>query len=376
VIPTGSDVPVRPDVVETMTGFSWALRAAGVAGGRDRLTTCLTALSHVDATDVHDVYWTCLVSFCSEPDDRARFDAVFGQWFLGAAEPEVAQDDVLRPWLTAVRPAGSPSGQRKAVEDGEKLATDATDTEVLGHRDVATLDPRERDEIHRMMALLAPRLGHRRTLRRARGGHERVDVGRTVRAMVRNGAEPHRLVLDHRRYRPRRLAMLIDVSGSMAPYAEVLLRFAHAAVRVAPKTEVFTVGTHLTRVTRQLQLRDADLALHTAGRAVPDWSGGTRLGESLRVFLDRWGQRGIARQAVVVIASDGWERGDASLLGEQMTRLARLAHRVVWINPHRGKEGFAPTTAGMAAALPAIDDLVAGHSFVALRNVAEVIARA
>jgi uncharacterized protein with von Willebrand factor type A (vWA) domain len=163
----------------------------------------------------------------------------------------------------------------------------------------------------------------------------------------------------------------------MAPYADVLLRFAHAAVRVAPaSTEAFTVGTRLTRVTRQLRLRDPELALRAAGAAVPDWSGGTRLGEALRAFLDRWGQRGTARGAVVVIASDGWERGDAALLGEQMARLARLAHTVVWVNPHKGKSGFAPLTAGMMAALPHLDDLVSGHSFDALRNVAEVIARA
>jgi uncharacterized protein with von Willebrand factor type A (vWA) domain len=157
----------------------------------------------------------------------------------------------------------------------------------------------------------------------------------------------------------------------------VLLRFGHAAVRVAPSaTEVFTLGTRMTRVTRQLRLRDPDLALHAAGEAVPDWSGGTRLGESMRAFLDLWGQRGTARQAVVVVASDGWERGDPSLLRDQMARLARLAHRVIWINPHGGKAGFVPATQGMVAALPSIDSLVAGHSFAALREVAEVIARA
>jgi uncharacterized protein with von Willebrand factor type A (vWA) domain len=132
----------------------------------------------------------------------------------------------------------------------------------------------------------------------------------------------------------------------------------------------------MTRVTRQLRLRDPDLALHAAGEAVPDWSGGTRLGESMRAFLDLWGQRGTARQAVVVVASDGWERGDPSLLRDQMARLARLAHRVIWINPHGGKAGFVPATQGMVAALPSIDSLVAGHSFAALREVAEVIARA
>jgi uncharacterized protein with von Willebrand factor type A (vWA) domain len=195
--------------------------------------------------------------------------------------------------------------------------------------------------------------------------------------MLRDDGEPALLARRRRRDKPRRLVLLLDVSGSMSPYADVLLRFAHAAVRVSPsRTEVFTVSTRLTRVTRQLRLRDPELALRAAGTAVPDWSGGTRLGESLRAFLDRWGQRGTARQAVVVIASDGWERGDAVLLSEQMARLSRLARTVVWVNPHRGKPGFVAGTAGMQAALPHVDHLVAGHSFDALRHVADVIARA
>jgi hypothetical protein len=148
-------------------------------------------------------------------------------------------------------------------------------------------------------------------------------------------------------------------------------------VRVAPATtEAFTLGTRLTRVTRQLRARDPDIALRAAGAAIPDWSGGTRLGETLQAFLDLWGQRGAARGAVVVLASDGWERGDARLLGEQMARLARLAHWVIWVNPHRGKDGFAPVTAGMTAALPHIDELLAGHTLDALHTLADVIADA
>jgi uncharacterized protein len=179
------------------------------------------------------------------------------------------------------------------------------------------------------------------------------------------------------RHKPRRLVLLIDVSGSMAPYADALLRFAHAAVRTAPvTTEVFTIGTRLTRITRQLRQRDPEHALNAAGTAIPDWSGGTRIGDVLRAFLDLWGQRGTARRAVVVVFSDGWERGDAALLGEQMARLARLAHRVVWVNPHKGKDGFAPATAGMIAALPYLDELIAGHSLAALHDLVEVIADA
>jgi uncharacterized protein with von Willebrand factor type A (vWA) domain len=363
--------------VETLTGFARALRAAGIAADRSRLTTSITALTHVDPNDTSDVYWATRLSLCSEPDDLPKFDALFEAWF-GSERPRLPgpTNPSMQPQAGAVRPlATEVSGE--GDPDSDELRTAAADTEVLRHHDITTLTDDERAEVNRMIALLAPRVGTRRTLRRTRGGRRHIDVARTVRQMLRDGGEPGALRYERKRDRPRRLVLLLDVSGSMSPYADVLLRFAHAAVRVAPTTtEVFTVSTRLTRVTRQLRVRDAELALRAAGAAVPDWSGGTRLGEAMRAFLDRWGQRGTARRAVVGVASDGWERGEADLLGEQMARLARLAHRVVWVNPHKGKSGFAPVTGGMLAALPHVDDLIAGHSFEALRNVAEVIAHA
>jgi uncharacterized protein len=169
------------------------------------------------------------------------------------------------------------------------------------------------------------------------------------------------------------------VSGSMSPYADALLRLAHRfshGAGVARSVEVFTLGTRLTRVSRAMRLRDADPAIVAAGETVPDWSGGTRLGETLRIFLDRWGQRGLARGAVVVVFSDGWERGDAALLGEQMRRLHRLAHRVVWVNPHVGRAGYQPVQQGIVAALPYVDDFMAGHSLATFAELVEVVADA
>lgn len=363
--------------VPILTGFARALRTAGVAADRERLSTAVAALAEVDSTDAGQMYWATRLSLCSEPDDLPTFDVLFDAWFRRPAPPLPRPASAPQPQVATVRPLATDVSGQPDPADADELRTAATDAEVLRHRDVATLTDAERDEVHRMVALLTPRVARRRSARRSPGGRERIDAGRTVRAMLRDGGEPGDLRYVRRRDRPRRLVLLLDVSGSMAPYADVLLRFAHAAVRVAPSTtEVFTMGTRLTRVTRQLRLRDTDLALRAAGAAVPDWSGGTRLGEALRAFLDLWGQRGTARQAVVVLASDGWERGDAAPLGEQMARLARLAHRVVWVNPHKGKDGFAPITAGMLAALPHVDDLVAGHSIVALRALAEVIAHA
>jgi uncharacterized protein with von Willebrand factor type A (vWA) domain len=362
-----------------MTGFAHALRAAGVAADPTRLTTALEALTHVDVLDAQQVYWTGRVTLCAEPDDLPRYDAVFDAWFRGRP-PSLPGPQPPQPpgRVVELRPIGgaAPEDADPADED-DQLRTAASDTEILRHRDVATLSDLERDEINRLIAILAPRVGLRRTRRHRPHGRDRIDVPRTVRAMLRDGGEPATLARVRPRVKPRRLVLLLDVSGSMSPYADVLLRFAHAAVRVAPAgTEVFTVSTRLTRITRQLRLRDPDQALAAAGTAIPDWSGGTRLGESLKAFLDLWGQRGTARRAVVVVASDGWERGDATLLGEQMARLARLAHRVVWVNPHRGKTGFAPVTAGMTAALPSVDELLAGHTLDALHTLADVIARA
>jgi uncharacterized protein with von Willebrand factor type A (vWA) domain len=362
-----------------MTGFARALRANGVAADATRLTAAIEALTHVDALDAEQVYWSGRVTLCGEPDDVARYDAVFNTWFRGYLPPPAGPAPTGPPaQVVQLRPLGAGDGSGDEAEpDDQELRTAASDAEVLRHRDVTELSPDERDEINRLIALLAPRVGSRITRRRRPRGRDQIDVSRTVRAMLRDGGEPGTLARLRPRVKPRRLVLLLDVSGSMSLYADVLLRFAHAAVRVAPtSTEVFTVSTRLTRVTRQLRLRDPDEALRATGSAIPDWSGGTRLGESLRAFLDLWGQRGTARGAVVVVASDGWERGDAGLLGEQMSRLARLAHRVVWVNPHRGKDGFAPATAGMAAALPHLDDLLAGHTLDALHTLADVIARA
>ncbi|HET6847774.1 MAG TPA: VWA domain-containing protein [Gaiellales bacterium] len=369
-----------PDPVVTMTGFARALRANGIAADGARLTTAIEALGHIDLLDAEQVYWTGRVTLCAEPDDLPRYDAVFDAWFRGRL-----------PQLPGPPAAGSPAqvlqlralggGQREdhqdADSDDDMLRTAASDAEVLRHRDVTELTDLERDEINELIALLAPRVGARRTRRRRPRGRDRIDLSRTVRSMLRDGGEVAELARFRPRIKPRRLVLLLDVSGSMTPYANILLRFAHAAVRVAPATtEVFTVSTRLTRITRQLRLRDPEQALAAAGSAVPDWSGGTRLGESLRAFLDLWGQRGTARGAVVVLASDGWERGDASLLGEQMGRLARLAHALIWVNPHRGKQGFAPITSGMRAALPHCDELLAGHTLDALHRLADVIAHA
>ncbi|HTZ45442.1 MAG TPA: VWA domain-containing protein [Jatrophihabitans sp.] len=365
------------DFTEIAVGFARTLRHAGVAAGPERVQAMLAAVAELDVLDAGRVYWAGRLTLCSDPQDLPRYDAAFALYFsarTAGSRPGSPPPPVLRaaPFELAADGTG---GERDA--DTPTFAVQASRHEVLRHKDVNTLAPDERAELQRLFALLAPRVAARRTLRFRPAGRGRVDPDATVRQVLRRGGELSRLHHRQRRSKPRRLVLLIDVSGSMAPYSDALLRFAHAATRCRPaSTETFTIGTRLTRVSRELRLRDPDAALAAAGRAVPDWSGGTRLGEAVKAFLDLWGQRGAARGAVVVLCSDGWERGDPGELGRQLARLARLAHRLVWVNPHKGRDGFAPVTGGMLAALPHLDDLVAGHSFAALEELAEVIAHA
>jgi uncharacterized protein with von Willebrand factor type A (vWA) domain len=360
------------DPVATVVGFAHALRDAGLPVTTDRIHHMIGALGRLDVTR-SGFYWAGRLTLCAGPDDIRRFDAAFAAYFGTGRPPALPVPSGAR---TAVGFAGGPGADRDAGADGTRpgVALSATDREVLRHRDVARLTRTERDQVRRLLALLDPVGPPRRSRRFAPAGRGRIDAHRTVRQLLRGGGEPARLLHREHTSRPRRLVLLLDVSGSMAPYADALLRFAHVAARRRTGTEVFTIGTRLTRISRELRHPDADLALAAVARAVPDWSGGTRLGELLRAFLDRWGQRGTARGAVVVVASDGWERGDPRALAEQMARLRRLAHRVVWVNPHRGKPGYAPLAAGMAAALPHVDDFVSGHSLAAYEELAAVLA--
>jgi uncharacterized protein len=366
------------DVVDTVLGFARTLRHACVTASPDRVEAMLAALGSLDVLDPTDVYWAGRLTLCGGPDDLDRYDAAFAAYFGGevprAGRPPANQPPQLA--TTAPLDAGSGEGED---EDGDTpdLATRASADEVLRHRDVADLSVAEREHLRRLFALLVPATPMRPARRRRPSARGAVHPARTVRRALRSGGEVTRLMHRRRQPRPRRVVLLVDVSGSMSPYADALLRFAHAAVRARPAaTEVFTIGTRLTRVTRELRLRDPDKALAASASAIPDWSGGTRLGEVLKAFLDRWGQRGTARGAVIVVCSDGWERGGTELLAEQMARLRRLAHAVVWVNPHKGRAGYEPLTGGMQAALPSIDHFVSGHSMAAFEELTGVIQRA
>ncbi|NUR43854.1 MAG: VWA domain-containing protein [Streptomyces sp.] len=356
-----------------LLGFARALRAAGVGAGAERVHAFLRAVDVLGPARRTDVYWAGRLTLCGERDDLERYERVFAACF-GSGEPAARP----LPHAPAIRLRGvardatGPRTTTRREAEAPPVAALAGSVEVLRHRDFAQLSADERAQLHQLLAAFALQGEARRSARRRSARRGDVDPRRTVRELLRLGGEPARLLRHTRAVRPRRVVLLVDVSGSMAPYADALLRFAHAAVR-GPRTEVFTVGTRLTRVTRELSHRDPDLAMAAVSAAVPDWRGGTRLGVLLREFLDRWGQRGMARGAVVVLLSDGWERGDPELLAAQMRRLRRLAHRVIWANPRKARPGYAPLAAGMAAALPSVDAFVEGHSLAALESLAAVV---
>jgi uncharacterized protein with von Willebrand factor type A (vWA) domain len=362
----------RSALAATMTGFARTLRAAGVGADHQRTQGLLRALRHLDAADREQVYWAGRLTLCAGPDDLPRYDRCFTAYFGGERARSFRG---APPVVTVTRHTVAPDGaQGGEAGDGHAVPATASRVEVLRGRDVARMTAAELAEIHRLMAVLRVPRERRRSRRFASAHRGRVDVGRTVKETLRRGGEPARLRRKAHRTRPRRVVLLADVSGSMAPYADTLLRFAHALVRSEPRaTDVYTVGTRLTRITAELRHRDSGAAMREVSRAIPDWSGGTRLGEELKEFLD---QGSGARGAVVVIASDGWERGDPELLGRQMARLSRLARRVVWVNPHKGREGYRPLTGGMRAALPHVDAFVAGHSLAAFQELAERLSHA
>jgi uncharacterized protein with von Willebrand factor type A (vWA) domain len=271
--------------------------------------------------------------------------------------------------------AGRPDGGRSG-SDREALLAAASPDERLRHTTFTELAPDEVDEVRRLvrrLVLATPVRTTRRTRASLRAG-DRVDLRRSVRRAQRTAGDPVRLVRRRRRTRPRRLVLLCDVSASMEPYTRVFLTLLHGAVLDA-RAEAFVFATRLTRLTRALRGRDPDRALARAGAVAPDWAGGTRLGESLRRFVSDHGRRGLARGAVVVVVSDGWDGGDPREVAVQMARLRRLAHRIVWVNPRKAAPGFAPLVGGMAAALPYCDAFVSGHSAEALAEVAEAVRR-
>lgn len=357
-------------MADLAVGFAAQLRLRGLTVPPDTVITYAAALDAVGLDDRSRVYWAGRATLVRRPEDIAAYDAAFADFWDGQARVIHRSATEVQRRIVAVDD-GEGGAEGEGDEPAEVLRWSAA--EVLRHKDLAELTPEERAEAERMIDALRLR-GPRRRSRRRRPRHRgELDLRRTVAGALRAGGEPVRL--EHRApgERRRRIVLLLDVSGSMAEYARGLLRFAHAAVTARDAVEVFTLGTRLTRLTPLLATHDADAALASAMAAVPDYEGGTRLGDTIGEFTERYGVRGMARGAVVVILSDGWDRGDPAALGDHLARLSRVTHRLVWVNPLKASPGYAPLAGGMAAALPWVDEFVEGHAVASLESLARLL---
>ncbi len=363
-------------MVAEVVSVARVMRAGGARVGTGEVEAAARALGAVPATRT-DAYLALRAVLCSRRADLALFDgafaAVFGAPSSGVTPPQ--QPDLGGAGAALPRVAGGDEGSGLAPE-GEPAVRPAaySDTELLLHKDFAEYTERERALARATIAALARRGPTRRSrrLRASRLRGARPDLQRTLRASLRSGGEPLQRRWREPATRPRRLVLVCDVSGSMAPYARVLLQYLHASVAAHRRVEAFAFGTRLTRLTRELDERDGDRALARAAHAVVDWSGGTRIGASLGTLNREYGRR-IGRGAVVVILSDGWDRGDPEELGREMRRLRRSAHRVIWLNPLKAAPGYEPLARGMAAALPETDHFLAGNSLASLAALAEIL---
>jgi uncharacterized protein len=313
------------------------------------------------------LYWTARAVVVTDPTQVPAFDAVFAAVF---GPHEVVTPDRSAP--PAAHDGVSP-GEAKGERVVDVPVPLASDEEVLAEKRFDALEPHELAHLYQLMSRLRLETPQRRTRRFEHGRGRRLDMRRTLRASLRTGGDPIRLARRHRRVQRRRLVLLCDISGSMEPYARAYLQFLTSAAGSDRRAEAFAFATRLTRLTRALASRNPERAIRRAAETAPDWSSGTRIGDALKTFNDRHGRRGLARGAVVVIISDGWERGDPALVGREMERLARLAHRIVWVNPRVSAARFSVQAGGMVAALPHCDALVSGHSFNALGEVVAAI---
>lgn len=359
--------------------FGRILRGAGLRVPMGSVLAFVDALGLVGIDERDSVYWAGRATLVRNPEDISVYDRAFAAFWQSVVTDvliDVAADEMI---VAADEEAGddSDAADQQPSSDDTPPALRFSTLETLRSKDFATYTDDELRAAQLLMARLKFIGPPRRSFRyhSSRRG-QRPDLHATLRSSLHAGGEPIRRQWREPGERLRRLVLLLDISGSMEPYARAMLRFVQAAVSGRQRVEAFAIGTRLTRMTKELNSRDPDVALAQASRRVKDWSGGTRLGECLRVFNDEWGVRGMARGAIVVILSDGWDRGGPEVLAEQMQRLQRISYQTVWVNPLKVTPGYAPLARGMAAALPYVDAFVEGHSLSAMEELSQVISEA
>jgi uncharacterized protein len=367
-------------VLERMVGFGRVLRAAGMEVGPGRLQDALRGLDAVGLTRRDDVYHALRCTLVSRREELEPFDAAFRAYWERGPETPTPEIGLGVPQLehspappVVGRDADGAGGERE--DDDSTMVLAASPDERLRRRDFADMTAAELRRLRRLMERLPDATPRRRSRRlRAAPSGDVLDARRTLRQAMRTQGLPFDPAFRRRKQVPRKLVFLCDVSGSMEPYARAIVMFLQAITSTGRTVEAFAFGTRITRLTPHLRKLDPVRSLAGAGGLMPDWGGGTRIGESLRSYNEVWGRRGLTRGAVVVIVSDGWERGDLGLLDAQLARIHRQAHRLVWVNPLKGHRDFAPLAGGMRVALRHSDTFIEGHNLVALEALADVLA--
>ncbi|MEY3817306.1 MAG: hypothetical protein RIT00_31 [Actinomycetota bacterium] len=360
--------------------FARILRGAGLDVPLDSVIVFVGALTQLGLENRENVYWSAHATLIRRHEDVQIFDRAFKVFWEQQIAVETATFEEQHESITLLvddEDASTDDSSAEPIEDENTIALRFSKIETLREKDFAAynqLELREAEQFMASLRLAGPPKKSLRLMKTNRHG-ARHDIRRTMRATLQHDGEPIERYWREPSTKLRRLVVLLDISGSMEPYARALLRFMHAAVVGRQRVEAFTFGTRLTRITKELTSRDPDKALAQTSAQVSDWSGGTRLGECLQSFNDNWGVGGMARGSIFVILSDGWDRGDPKVLADQMSRLSRVAYRVIWVNPLKVSPGYAPLARGMAAAMPYIDEFVEGHSLEALRELTEVISK-
>jgi uncharacterized protein len=359
--------------------FGRLLRSLGLEVHVGRLLDIADALPHVNLGARDDVYHTCRALLVHRRDDLSTFDRAFDafwrehQGLLGQTHEEAGHEPRIleqRAGATAFLERQSVTSEVDAAEPSPQVVQTWSDVPTLAHKDFAEFTANESALARAAMERLEWTPGERRTRRWVRGHGPRVDLRRALAQSVRTGGDVFKLPRRTRRTRERPLVLLCDISGSMERYSRMLLHFAHAIRRRHRRVEVFVFSTGLTRVTSQLRVSRLDEAAAEVSRSAPGWSGGTRIGEALRQFHQRWTRRTLHGGPVVLLISDGWDCGDPVVLREQIKRLQRSCHRLIWLNPLIGTLDYAPLTRGLQSALPFVDDFLPARTLSNLADLA------
>lgn len=365
--------------------FGDVLRHLGLGTHPGRMLDVLKALEHVDIGRRQDFYHTLRVLLVHRRRDLALFDEAFRIFWRRPPDGSTTMDlrslgeqrRYRQPQVGPPPLGRDPADPSDPGSDGEIDRIEVTQTysarEVLRQKDFARFTSEEVSQAKLMMGQMVWDLGSRRTRRWtfSQGRGQRLDLRTTLRHTLKYGGEALDLAHQRRKVRPRPLVLLCDVSGSMERYTRMLLHFIHALTGELDRVEAFLFATRLTRVTQQFQYRDIDRAVNEISQAVPDWSGGTRIGDNLKRFNFRWARRVLGGGAVVLVISDGWDTGEPNLLAEEMERLRRASYRIVWLNPLLGSESYQPLTQGMQVALPFVDDFLPVHNLASLEELAQ-----